>query len=121
VRDTEHDLIVARSHAWRSSGSPSQSRTLRIDNQPESVSTSLDVTQGQLGLILETSKKGFPTVLEIKPTSPFMFEVEVGDKLCNVDGVDVNVSDPESVLRLMKSKNNGGNRKFVFARPQKKK
>ncbi len=78
----------------------------------------VEAPKGKLGLILETSDEGCPVVQAIKPDSPLNGCVQVGDRLHSVDGRDVTMVMAETVSRVIASKANSDNRKFVFARPQ---
>ena len=76
--------------------------------------------KGKLGLVLEASHGGVPTVREIKPTSPLHGQVQVGDRLHSVDGRDVTMVMSETISRIIASKQDCETRIFVFARPQRK-
>jgi hypothetical protein len=74
---------------------------------------------GVLGLILETNEDGVPTINNIKPASVLANQVEIGDRLLSVDGIDVSVMLASDVSRLIASRKEAPVRKFVFARPMK--
>jgi hypothetical protein len=74
---------------------------------------------GTLGLILETNEDGVPTINNIKPASVLAEQVEIGDRLLSVDGIDVSIMLASDVSRLIASRKDAPIRKFVFARPMK--
>jgi hypothetical protein len=74
---------------------------------------------GVLGLILETNEDGVPTINNIKPASILADQVEIGDRLMSVDGVDVSIMLASDVSRLIAFKKEAQVRKFVFTRPRK--
>jgi len=80
----------------------------------------VEAPSGMLGLVLETSADGVPTVHAIKNTSALASEVQVGDRLLSVDGEDVTVMLASDVSRLIATKRDNPVRRFVFARPPKK-
>ena len=80
----------------------------------------VEAPKGKLGLILETSEEGFPTIRAVKSSSPLNGCVQVGDQLLSVDGRDVTMVMAETVSRVIASKENRENRMFVFARPVRK-
>ena len=71
---------------------------------------------GMLGLVLETSADGVPTVHAIKNTSALASEVQVGDRLLSVDGEDVTVMLASDVSRLIAAKRDNSSRRFIFSR-----
>lgn len=77
----------------------------------------VEAPAGTLGLVLETGKDGGLLVYIIKGTSPLFGQVQVGDRLISVDGVDVNGMWATEVSRLIASKKNAAVRSFLFARP----
>jgi hypothetical protein len=74
---------------------------------------------GVLGLILETNEDGVPTINNIKPASVLADQVEIGDRLLSVDGIDVSIMLASDVSRLIAFKKEAPVRKFIFARPMK--
>jgi hypothetical protein len=72
---------------------------------------------GVLGLIIESSlTDGRPVVHNIKPTSPLVHVVRVGDRLVALDGVVVSALRASDVSRLIAEKKNKS-RILVFSRP----
>jgi uncharacterized protein YbjQ (UPF0145 family) len=76
------------------------------------------VPAGNLGLVLGTNDKGTPFVQEIKSSSPLYEEVQVGDQLIIVDGMDVTMLGTASLSILVRAKMDKSVRRFVFARPE---
>jgi hypothetical protein len=74
---------------------------------------------GVLGLILETNEDGVPTINNIKPSSVLADQVEIGDRLLSVDGIDVSIMLASDVSRLIAFKKEAPIRKFLFSRPMK--
>jgi hypothetical protein len=74
---------------------------------------------GILGLILETNEDGVPTINNIKAASVLAAQVQIGDRLLSVDGIDVSIMLASDVSRLIASRKDAPVRKFVFARPRK--
>jgi hypothetical protein len=74
---------------------------------------------GVLGLILETNKDGVPTINKIKESSALADQVQIGDRLLSVDGIDVSIMLASDVSRLIASRKDAPIRKFVFTRPMK--
>jgi hypothetical protein len=72
---------------------------------------------GVLGLILETNKDGVPTITKIMPTSALADQVQIGDRLLTVDGIDVSVMLESDVSRLIAFRKEAPVRKFVFTKP----
>jgi hypothetical protein len=70
-------------------------------------------------LILETNKEGVPTIDNIKPLSVLADQVQIGDRLLSVDGIDVSVMLASDISRLIASRREAPVRKFVFMRPMK--
>lgn len=77
----------------------------------------VDAPSGMLGLVLETSADGVPTVHAIKHTSPIVNQVHVGDRLLSVDGEDVTIMLASDVSRLIASRRDNFVRRFVLSRP----
>jgi C-terminal processing protease CtpA/Prc len=75
--------------------------------------------KGKLGLTLQTSDEGCPTVCKIQPTSPLYGKVRVGDRLHSVDGRDVSMVLSDTVARIIASRENHENRTLVFGRPKR--
>jgi hypothetical protein len=71
---------------------------------------------GILGLILETNEDGVPTINNIKPASVLADQVQIGDRLLSVDGIDVSIMLASDVSRLIASRKEAPLRKFVFTR-----
>jgi hypothetical protein len=71
---------------------------------------------GILGLILETNEDGVPTINNIKPASVLANQVQIGDRLLSVDGIDVSLMLASEVSRLIASRKEAPVRKFVFTR-----
>ena len=76
----------------------------------------VEAPAGMLGLVLETSADGVPTVHAIKETSALATQVQVGDRLLSVDGEDVTVMLASDVSRLISSKRDNPTRRFLFSR-----
>jgi hypothetical protein len=74
---------------------------------------------GVLGLILESNTDGVPTIHNIKATSALAEQVQIGDRLLSVDGIDVSVMLASDVSRLIASRKEALLRRFVFTRPRK--
>jgi len=72
---------------------------------------------GILGLVLETTEDGVPVVNNIKPSSVLRNEVQVGDRLVSVDGIDVILMLATDVSQIIASKQNKAERLFIFSRP----
>lgn len=72
---------------------------------------------GTLGLVLETSAEGNPVVYTIKDASPLSNQVQVGDRLVSMDGVDVSGMVAADVSHLIGSKRKT-QRTFMFARKE---
>jgi hypothetical protein len=72
---------------------------------------------GVLGLILETNTDGVPTIHDMKPASALADQIQIGDRLLSVDGIDVSVMMASDVSRLIASRKEAPVRKFVFSRP----
>jgi hypothetical protein len=72
---------------------------------------------GVLGLILETNTDGVPTIHNIKPASALAEQVQIGDRLLSVDGIDVSIMLASDVSRLIASRKEAPVRKLVFSRP----
>lgn len=77
----------------------------------------VDAPSGLLGMVLESSVEGTPSVYGIKNTSPLASDVQVGDRLVLVDGLDVSEMDATAVSRLIASKKMNKYRNLVFVRP----
>lgn len=77
----------------------------------------VEAPSGMLGLVLESSADGVPTVHAIKSSSPLVTQVCVGDQLLSVDGEDVTVMLSSEVSKVIASKKDNPVRKFVFTRP----
>jgi len=76
----------------------------------------VDAPAGLLGLVIDTSEEGLPTIRAIKETSCLAGQVEVGDVLLSVDDEDVSPMMASTVSRLIASKQRNPVRKFVFTR-----
>jgi hypothetical protein len=72
---------------------------------------------GVLGLILETNKDGMPTITKIMPSSVLADQVQIGDRLLTVDGIDVTVMLESDVSRLIAFRKEAPVRKLVFTKP----
>jgi hypothetical protein len=78
----------------------------------------VEAPPGLLGMTLETSAlDGTPSVYGIKNTSPLASDVQVGDRLISVDGLDVSEMDATAVSRLIAGKKTNRYRQLVFIRP----
>ena len=80
----------------------------------------VEAPPGMLGLILEASGDGVPTVHAIKASSPLASDIQVGDRLWSLDGEDMTVMLASDVSRLIASKRDNPIRRFVFSRPHGK-
>jgi C-terminal processing protease CtpA/Prc len=77
----------------------------------------VEAPPGLLGLVLETSEEGIPTVHMIQRSSPLAGHVRVGDRLLRVDGLDVSVVMwANDAARYVALKQNNPARLLVFAR-----
>jgi len=72
--------------------------------------------RGVLGLILETNDEGIPVVNNIKSSSVLGDQVQIGDKLLTVDGIDVSQMLASDVSKLIHSKRNQNERRLGFSR-----
>jgi hypothetical protein len=78
----------------------------------------VEAPPGMLGLVLDSSVDGTPCVYGIKSSSPLAGEVRIGDRLMNVDGLDVTeMEDTVAVSRLIASKKKNKFRQLTFVRP----
>jgi len=77
----------------------------------------VEAPSGLLGMVVESSVEGTPSVYGIKSTSPLASDVKVGDWLIMVDGLDVSEMDATAVSRLIATKKNNKYRQLVFVRP----
>lgn len=78
----------------------------------------IEAPPGMLGLVLEPSVDGTPCVYGIKSSSPLAGEVRIGDRLMNVDGLDVTeMEDTMAVSHLIASKRKNKFRQLTFVRP----
>jgi hypothetical protein len=75
---------------------------------------------GKLGLVLATTDEGVPVVNSVKSTSVLRDEVQVGDRLVSVDGIDVLLMLATDVSQIIASKQHKAERLFVFCRPTRK-
>jgi C-terminal processing protease CtpA/Prc len=62
---------------------------------------------------------GVPTIHNIKPASALAEQVQIGDRLLSVDGIDVSIMLASDVSRLIASRKEALVRKFIFVRPRK--
>lgn len=76
----------------------------------------VEAPAGLLGLVIDTSDEGLPTIRAIKETSCLVNQVQVGDILLSVDDEDVTPMMASTVSRLISSKQHNSVRKFVFTR-----
>lgn len=77
----------------------------------------VEAPPGMLGMVLETSAlDGTPSVYGIKNTSPLASDVQVGDRLVDIDGLDVSEMDATAVSRLIAGKKKNQYRRLVFLR-----
>jgi len=77
----------------------------------------VEAPPGLLGMVLESSADGTPSVYGIRNSSPLASDVEVGDRLMTVDGLDVSEMDATAVSRLIASKKENKYRQLTFVRP----
>jgi hypothetical protein len=77
----------------------------------------VDVPAGKVGLLLETSNAGNLLVHEVKASSPMAGQVQVGDRLLSVDGLDMSNVMATTVSRIIASKHRNPVRRFKFGRP----
>jgi hypothetical protein len=80
----------------------------------------VDAPPGMLGLVLETSPEGMPTVHAIREDSALANEVHLGDRLMSVDGLEVTGMLASDVSRLIATKRDNDVRKLSFTRPDPK-
>jgi len=78
----------------------------------------VDAPPGNLGLIIDAGDDGCPFVCEVKETSVLRDRVWVGDRLLSVDSVDLTIMRTGDVYKVIASKKDFPQRKFVFARPR---
>ena len=78
----------------------------------------VNVPPGKVGLVLETTEIGDPVVEEVKPTSPMVGEVEVGDRLLSIDGQDTRSLSAQVVSQVIAFKKDNPVRVFKFGRPK---
>ena len=76
----------------------------------------VEAPSGLLGLVIDTSDEGLPTIRAIKETSCLRGQVQVGDILMAVDDEDVTPMMASTVSRLIASKQHQPIRRFVFTR-----
>ena len=76
----------------------------------------VEAPAGALGLVLETSEIGTPIVGTIEGTSPLAGQVQVGDQLMCVDGVDVAMLWASDAMRLIANKKHNPERRLMFTR-----
>ena len=76
----------------------------------------VEAPAGLLGLVIDTSEEGLPTIRAIKESSCLTGQVQVGDILLSVDSEDVTPMMASTVSRLISSKSQNSVRRFVFTR-----
>jgi C-terminal processing protease CtpA/Prc len=76
------------------------------------------VPAGALGVVLETTDGGVPSVDHIYSNSLLADRVRLGDWLVAVDGRNVTSINVAAVSRLIASKKDNAVRELIFARPK---
>lgn len=71
---------------------------------------------GRLGVVIDTPVSGAPSVHAIKETSPLANQIQIGDLLISVDGVDTTQLSAIRVSKLIASKAGNPERHMVFVR-----
>jgi C-terminal processing protease CtpA/Prc len=72
---------------------------------------------GKLGVILDNPDDGAPVIHTVKETSPLLGKINVGDRLVNIDNVDVSGYTPAQVVQLLSTKSNNPERLLTMLRP----
>jgi hypothetical protein len=80
----------------------------------------VEAPAGKIGLVLETTYDGDPVVQGVKPSSPMVGKVQVGDRLLSVDGEDVSMVHASTVSQMIASKVDAPVRRLTFGRPRGK-
>jgi len=82
----------------------------------EATRVEVNCPSGKLGVIIDTIDSGLPGVNSIKPESVLVGQVQVGDVLISVDGVDTMGMSAMQVSRMIGSRSNNPSRVLVFIR-----
>ena len=72
---------------------------------------------GKLGVILDNPDDGAPVIHTVKDTSPLLGKINVGDRLVNIDAVDVSGFTPAQVVQLLSTKSTNPERLLTMLRP----
>ena len=72
---------------------------------------------GKLGVILDNPDDGAPVIHTVKDTSPMLGKINVGDRLVNIDDVDVSGFTPAQVVQLLSTKSTNPERLLTMMRP----
>jgi C-terminal processing protease CtpA/Prc len=67
---------------------------------------------GKLGVILDNPDDGAPVIHTVKDTSPLLGKIDVGDRLVNIDNVDVSGFTPAQVVQLLSTKSSNPERRW---------
>lgn len=111
------DYDYSTEHNPRQSASLSDLQSHQSETSTRLKEFEVVVPAGNLGLVLGTNNKGVPFVQTIKSYSPLDEEVQAGDQLIIIDGVDVTMLGAAGASRLIRAKIDKPVRRFVFARP----
>ena len=87
-------------------------------SEEETIIFELEAPAGMLGIVVESPDHTGPTVHQIRDSSPFYGQVEVGDKLISVDDEDTTQMSAIRASKLISYKSNQKTRKLVFKRIQ---
>ena len=72
---------------------------------------------GKLGVILDNPDDGAPVIHTVKDTSPLLGMIAIGDRLVQIDNVDVSGFTPAQVVQLLSTKSNNPERLLTMLRP----
>ena len=74
------------------------------------------VPPGKLGIVMDSSASGHPMIYSVKPGSAMEGQVEMGDRLIQVDNMDVSRMTAREVAELI-TDSRKQERRMVFVRP----
>lgn len=97
------DIDKSRSTPTRAH-SRQNSRSSSMSNPPleEGTQFTFEVPRkGKLGLVIECNTNGGPTVTQVKDYSPLLGQVELEDRIINIDGINTSGMTLSDVLRLL--------------------
>jgi hypothetical protein len=75
----------------------------------------VEAPAGRLGIVLETANAAAPVVQAISDSSPLAGQIQEGDTLLSVDGIDVTDMSASDVSEIIASKQTNAVRHFSFA------